>query len=316
MADLRHLGRDAGRRRIAELLERFDLFDAAGKPLATYSGGMKRRLDLAMTLVGDPRLIFLDEPTSGLDPRSRRTVWQIIRELVADGVTILLTTQYLDEAYRFADQVAILDNGRIVAEGTPTELKRRLPGGHVQLQLRRATLSGVGRRQVLPNASPDIEHLNLQAPGDSRVASLREVLGPSDDAGIEAEHLLIDAADLDDVFLAVTGPTPPSTRPAMTRRRSSHESPRLHRHRLGHHAPPQAQAPAALPVDYPDAPRLPVVFLLLFVYVFGGQLGSGLAGERRPTLTAVPTSPTSFPASCSSPSPPPPTAARSWPRPT
>jgi ABC-2 type transport system ATP-binding protein len=122
MADLRHLGRDKGRRRVSELLERFDLSDAADKPLSTYSGGMRRRLDLAMTLVGEPRLIFLDEPTSGLDPRSRRTMWQIIGELVADGVTIFLTTQHLDEADHLADRIAVLDQGRIVAEGTPAEL--------------------------------------------------------------------------------------------------------------------------------------------------------------------------------------------------
>src|SRR5918996_2048806 len=118
MADLHHLGRAEGRRRAAELLERFDLADAATKPAATYSGGMRRRLDLAMTLVGDPRIIFLDEPTAGLDPRSRRTMWQIIRELVADGVTIFLTTQYLEEADHLADQVALLDHGRLIAQGT------------------------------------------------------------------------------------------------------------------------------------------------------------------------------------------------------
>jgi len=134
MADLRHLGRDPGRRRTAELLERFDLLDAARKPVASYSGGMKRRLDLAMTLLGDPRLIFLDEPTTGLDPRSRRTMWDVIGELVADGVTIFLTTQYLDEADRVADLIGILDDGRIVAQGSPDELKRRLPGGHIRLQ--------------------------------------------------------------------------------------------------------------------------------------------------------------------------------------
>ena len=117
MADLRHLGREAGPRRVAELLEQFDLTDAADKPLSTYSGGMRRRLDLAMTLVGKPRVIFLDEPTTGLDPRSRLTMWQIVRELASAGVTILLTTQYLDEADQLADRVAVLDEGRIVAEG-------------------------------------------------------------------------------------------------------------------------------------------------------------------------------------------------------
>jgi ABC-2 type transport system ATP-binding protein len=129
MADLRHLGRREGRRRAAELLERLDLVEAARKPVATWSGGMRRRLDLAMTLVGDPRIIFLDEPTTGLDPRSRRTMWQIIRDLVDGGVTIFLTTQYLEEADRLADRIALLDHGQVVAEGTPAELKRRLPGG-------------------------------------------------------------------------------------------------------------------------------------------------------------------------------------------
>src|SRR6266516_662221 len=134
MADLRHLDRREGRQRAAELLERFDLVEAAKKTAATYSGGMRRRLDLATSLVGDPRIIFLDEPTTGLDPRSRRTMWQIIRDLVAGGVTILLTTQYLDEADELADRIAVLDHGRLVAEGTAAELKRQVPGGHVRLR--------------------------------------------------------------------------------------------------------------------------------------------------------------------------------------
>src|SRR5215510_5267701 len=123
MADLHHLGRAEGRRRAARLLDRFDLADAARKTAATYSGGMRRRLDLAMTLVGNPRLIFLDEPTTGLDPRSRRTMWQIIRDLVAEGVTIFLTTQSLDEADQLADRIALLDRGVFVASGTAAELK-------------------------------------------------------------------------------------------------------------------------------------------------------------------------------------------------
>jgi len=213
MADLRHLGRQAGRRRIAELLERFGLTGAARKPLSTYSGGMRRRLDLAMTLVGDPSVIFLDEPTTGLDPRSRRTMWQIIRELVTDGVTIFLTTQYLDEADQLADYVAVLDHGRIVAEGTPVELKGRIPGGHIQLQFAepaalRAALS------MIPNATPDDDQLILQVPGDGSVASLRRVLDKLDDARITVEHLSIHTPDLDDVFFAVTGhaTTEPTTR--------------------------------------------------------------------------------------------------------
>ncbi len=204
MADLHHLGREAGRRRIAELLERFDLTGAARKPLSAYSGGMRRRLDLAMTLVGDPAVIFLDEPTTGLDPRSRRTMWQIIRELVKDGVTIFLTTQYLDEADQLAGRVAVLDHGRIVAEGTPAELKRRIPGGHVQLQFAEpdALRAAAG---MIPNAVPDDEQLILQIPGDGSVASLRRVLDELDHARIDVEHLSIHSPDLDDVFFAVTG---------------------------------------------------------------------------------------------------------------
>ena len=123
------LGRGEGRRRAAELLERFELTGAAGKTAATYSGGMRRQLDLAMTLVGEPRVIFLDEPTTGLDPRSRRTMWEIIRDLVARGVTIFLTTQYLEEADELAGRIGVLDQGRLVAEGTAAELKRRIPAG-------------------------------------------------------------------------------------------------------------------------------------------------------------------------------------------
>src|SRR6476646_6883297 len=134
MARLRHLGAKRSGARVAELLEQFDLVDAARKPLATYSGGMRRRLDLAMTLVATPAVIFLDEPTTGLDPRSRHTMWDIVRALVADGTTVLLTTQHLEEADELADRIAVLDGGRIVAEGTPEELKRLVPGGHIRLR--------------------------------------------------------------------------------------------------------------------------------------------------------------------------------------
>src|SRR5262249_52541561 len=134
MADLWHLGRAEGRRRATELLERFDLVEAAGKTAATYSGGMRRRPDLAMSLLGAPRITFLDDPPAGLDPRSRRTMWQIIRDLVAAGVTIFLTTQYLEEADQLADRIAVLDRGRLVAEGTAAQLKRQVPGGHIRLR--------------------------------------------------------------------------------------------------------------------------------------------------------------------------------------
>jgi len=206
MADLRHLGRDAGRRRIAELLDRFDLTDAAHKPLTAHSGGMRRRLDLAMTLVGDPGVIFLDEPTTGLDPRSRRTMWQIIRELVDDGVTIFLTTQHLEEADQLADRVAVLDRGRIVAEGTPAELKRRIPGGHIELRFAEPQALGIAA-DLIPGSSPDTDQLTLQIPGDGSVASLRRVLDQLDHARIDVENLSIHTPDLDDVFFAVTGHT-------------------------------------------------------------------------------------------------------------
>ncbi len=204
MADLNRLGRAAGRRRVHELLERFDLADAAGRPASTYSGGMRRRLDLAMTLVGSPRVIFLDEPTTGLDPRSRRTMWDIIRDLVAGGVTIFLTTQYLDEADELADRVAVIDHGRIVAEGTADELKRRLPGGHVRLQFPEpeALRAAAG---LLDAASADEERLELQVPSDGSVAALRHLLAQLDDADIDVAQLSIHTPDLDDVFFAVTG---------------------------------------------------------------------------------------------------------------
>jgi ABC-2 type transport system ATP-binding protein len=204
MTDLRHLGRQAGQRRVTELLEQFDLTDAANKTLSTYSGGMRRRLDLAMTLVSKPRVIFLDEPTTGLDPRSRLTMWQIIRELASAGVTILLTTQYLDEADQLADRIAVLDHGRIVAEGTPAELKSRIPGGHVRLhfadlgQLRSAV-------EFLPAAACDQDQLVLQVPADGTVDALRELLDGLHGARIDVERLSIHTPDLDDVFLAVTG---------------------------------------------------------------------------------------------------------------
>jgi ABC-2 type transport system ATP-binding protein len=204
MADLRHLGRREGRRRAAELLERFDLAEAARKPAATYSGGMRRKLDLAMGLVGDPRIIFLDEPTTGLDPRSRRTMWQIIRDLVAGGVTIFLTTQYLEEADELADRIALLDNGRLVAEGTSDQLKRRIPGGHIRLQF--AYPDGLeAAAHALGEAVRDDEALTLQVASDGGVKSLRALLDRLDDASIEVSELSIHTPDLDDVFLTLTG---------------------------------------------------------------------------------------------------------------
>jgi ABC-2 type transport system ATP-binding protein len=204
MADLNHLPKADGRRRAANLLARFDLVEAGKKLPATYSGGMRRRLDLAMTLVGDPRIIFLDEPTTGLDPRSRQEMWQIIRELVADGVTIFLTTQYLEEADELADRIAVLDNGKLVAEGTATELKRRIPGGHVVLTF--ADARGLeSAAYALGDVVCDDEALTLRVPSDGSVRALRSVLDRLDDATIEVADLAVHLPDLNDVFFALTG---------------------------------------------------------------------------------------------------------------
>jgi ABC-2 type transport system ATP-binding protein len=203
MGRLLHVQATERRARSSELLERFDLVDAARQTPATYSGGMKRRLDLAMTLMGRPRLIFLDEPTTGLDPRSRQTMWQLIRELVREGVTVLLTTQYLDEADHLADRVAVLDHGRIVAEGTPQELKRRIPGAHIRLRFAdAASLADAAR--LLPEGMRDEEGLALRVPNEHGIRSLRDVLARLDN-DVAVEDLSIHTPDLDDVFFAVTG---------------------------------------------------------------------------------------------------------------
>ena len=203
MADLHHLGRAEGRRRAAALLDQFDLTDAGRKTAATYSGGMLRRLDLAMTLIGSPRLIFLDEPTTGLDPRSRRDMWQIIRDLAAQGVTIFLTTQYLEEADQLSDRIAVLDHGRIVAEGSAEELKRQIPGGHIQLQFENLDELESAER-VLGVSSREDESLSLQVPSDGDIPALRALLDRLDDASVKVGRLSIHTPDLDDVFLALT----------------------------------------------------------------------------------------------------------------
>ncbi|MEV5432391.1 ATP-binding cassette domain-containing protein [Streptomyces sp. NPDC052701] len=204
MADLHHLSRSEGKRVTAELLERFDLVGAAGKPVQSYSGGMKRRLDIAMTLVGSPRILFLDEPTTGLDPRSRHNVWGIIRELVSDGVTVFLTTQYLEEADELADRIAVLDDGRIAAEGTAEELKRMIPGGHVRLRFTDPSAYR-SAAAALREAQRDDEALALHIPSGGSQRELRALLDRLDSAGIEADELTVHTPDLDDVFFALTG---------------------------------------------------------------------------------------------------------------
>ncbi|MEV6095227.1 ATP-binding cassette domain-containing protein [Nocardia sp. NPDC051981] len=204
MADLHRL-RGAARKQVVDtLLERFDLTESARKQAATYSGGMRRKLDLAMTLVTKPDIVFLDEPTTGLDPRSRRTMWEIVRELTSDGVTIFLTTQYLEEADQLADRIAVLDGGRIVAEGTPDDLKRRVPGSYLQLRFTHLTELEAAAR-ILPAATMDSEALTLQVPGNGGTKTLRALLDRLADHSVEAAEVSIHTPDLDDVFLALTG---------------------------------------------------------------------------------------------------------------
>ena len=204
MADLKRLGPGEANRVVTGLLERFVLAESAQKLVSAYSGGMRRKLDLAMTLVGNPRIIYLDEPTTGLDPRSRRTMWDIIRQLVADGVTIFLTTQYLEEADRLADRIAVLDQGRLVAQGTPGELKRQVPGSHVRLRFASVPELGAAA-QVLTGSTRDDEDLTLRVPSDGGLKSLRALLGHLDEHSIDPEDFSVHTPDLDDVFLALTG---------------------------------------------------------------------------------------------------------------
>jgi ABC-2 type transport system ATP-binding protein len=203
MGRLHHLPREEVRARTAELLSRFGLVDAAQQRPSTYSGGMRRRLDLAMGLVGRPSVLFLDEPTTGLDPRSRRAVWDVVRELVADGVSVLLTTQYLEEADQLADRITMLDGGVVVAEGTSVELKRLVPGGRVTVRFAGADDLARAARALEPQAVHHDE-LTLDVAG-ADVHTLRRLLDRLDAEHLQVEDLALHTPDLDEVFLAVTG---------------------------------------------------------------------------------------------------------------
>ncbi|SQE00459.1 MULTISPECIES: ATP-binding cassette domain-containing protein [unclassified Parafrankia] len=217
MGRLARLGRAGARARAAELLARFDLTDARTRAVRTYSGGMRRRLDLALGLVSRPQVVFLDEPTTGLDPRSRAELWTVIRELAVDGVSVLLTTQYLEEADRLADRVTVLDRGRVVAEGTPEELKSRFAGQRLELTFTDDAHFAAALRLLGPTAGErDARRRAVDVPTDGTATDVRAVLDRMRHAGLEVGPVALRRPNLDDVFLSLTTAsrtTAPSTRP-------------------------------------------------------------------------------------------------------
>jgi ABC-2 type transport system ATP-binding protein len=224
--NLRMMGRLTGlpgpeaRRRAAELLDRFDLAEAAGRPVATWSGGMRRRLDLAAGLVGHPSVVFLDEPTTGLDPRSRQAVWQVVSGLAGSGVTVFLTTQYLEEADRLADRIALLDGGRMVADGTSAQLKERVAGQRLDLVLAdAAAFEEVARRLGGQAVQPDRERLTIGIATDGSATHVRALLDEVDPTRRAVDRFAVHSATLDDVFLALTGR--PTDRPEHDREKET-----------------------------------------------------------------------------------------------
>ena len=303
------------RRRADELLERFDLADAADRPARTYSGGMRRRLDLASSLLTRPRVLFLDEPTTGLDPRSRNEIWSIARELVRDGTTLLLTTQYLEEADQLAEQIAVIDHGRVIAQGTGSELKDRVGGQILEVELvsaaerdnARAALTGIGCGE--PEPGERLAQLTIPAPRDG-LEMIEDAASALRKAEIRVSDLGLRRPTLDDVFLQLTG-APPSENGAGAEvaagdgqpaagapsvpliRATSARQPRVSRPSRWRHL-----SPRALRADITDAwvvsgrnllhfvrqPDLlvfstiqPIMFVLLFTYVFGGAISHSLA---------------------------------------
>ena len=206
---LNHLDTRTARRRADELLEQFGLTEAAGKQAKSYSGGMKRRLDLAASFILAPQVMFLDEPTTGQDPRNRNEVWNVVRELVAGGTTVLLTTHYLEEADQLADQISVIDRGRVIADGTPEQLKSKIGGSRVDIVLNSVdelpTVAGLVERVSDGEVEIDRDRRRVSAPVKDRVATLTEVLRALEDAGILAEDVAVRKPTLDEVFLELTG---------------------------------------------------------------------------------------------------------------
>jgi ABC transporter DrrB family efflux protein len=292
------LSREETRRRAGELLERFDLAQAADRPARTYSGGMRRRLDIASSLITRPRILFLDEPTTGLDPRSRNEIWAIVRELRRDGTTILLTTQYLEEADQLADRIAVIDHGQVIAEGTGSELKDRVGGQILEVELADvgqrdhavAVLAEVGCGEPQPEERP--ERLTLPAPRDGlqlvevAAAQLRKAQIGVSDIGLRRPTM-------DDVFLQLTAATHSEDRSnpgpqSESQAASAPRGPRLRLRRPSSRAVRSAITDAVVVTGrnlrhFIRQPNLlvfstiqPVLFVLLFVYVFGGAVGLSL----------------------------------------
>jgi ABC transporter DrrB family efflux protein len=294
------------RRRADELLERFDLADAADRPARTYSGGMRRRLDLASSLLTRPRILFLDEPTTGLDPRSRNQIWAIARELVRDGTTLLLTTQYLEEADELADRIAVIDHGRVIAEGTGNELKERIGGQILEVELASAAsrdqalgvLRGVGCGEPEPEERAD--RLTLPAPRDG-LELVEEAAAALRETGIGVSNLALRGPTLDDVFLQLTGAAPsengdqPQAPAGAAPPVDAPAAPKPQRKLLRLHVPSPAEARSAFTDTvvvtgrnlrhFIRQPQLlifstiqPIMFVLLFAYVFGGAVKGSLPG--------------------------------------
>ena len=300
------LSREEARRRADDLLERFDLAQAADRPARTYSGGMRRRLDIASSLLTRPRVLFLDEPTTGLDPRSRNEIWAIVRELRREGTTLLLTTQYLEEADQLADRIAVIDRGKVIAEGTGNELKDRVGGQILEVELSsveqldraQAVLAGVGCGDPQPAERPD--RLTLPAPRNG-LQLVEEAAAELRRAEIGVSDIGLRRPTLDDVFLQLTG-SPPSEDggepgpPARRRPRPKQPAPDVparHRQALRLRLPPQRAVRSAITdtavvtgrnlrhfIRQPDLLTFstiqPVIFVLLFVYVFGGAVSRSL----------------------------------------